>query len=239
MTAKQLSRVDLFRLFLSEKTEPQPFYEGLATRTVEALPFQLEGARVLDLGCGPGYYSAALRSAGAAVTGVDFSLDELEGPKGVAEAALAADGRKLPFEAATFDGVFCSNMLEHSPDTSRIFDEVERVLRPGGWAWISWTNWYSPWGGHEITPFHYLGPQRGLAVHRFFRGEPRKNLPGEGLFPVHVGKTLADVRRRRRLRLVDAQPRYYPSQRWIVTVPGLREVLTWNCVLVLERNSAA
>ena len=233
------SRVALFRMFLSEKTEPQPFYEALATRTVDALPFALQGARVLDLGCGGGYYSAALRSAGATVTSVDFELEELGGPNRAARTTLAADGRKLPFEAAAFDGVFCSNMLEHSPETSRIFDEIERVLRPGGWAWVSWTNWYSPWGGHEITPFHYLGAQRGLALHRRLRGEPRKNLPGEGLFPVHVGKTLAEVRRRPRLRLVDAQPRYYPSQRWIVAVPGLRELLTWNCVLVLERKAAA
>ena len=37
------------------------------------------------------------------------------------------------------------------------------------------------------------------------------------------------------LRLVDALPRYYPSQRWIMKVPGLREVAAWNCVLVVEK----
>jgi len=226
-------------MFLAEKTEPRPFYEALATRTVDSFPFTLEGARVLDLGCGPGYYSRALRSAGAVVTGVDADQGEVGDTEGEVGASLLADARTLPFEAGTFDGVFCSNMLEHAPDTSRIFDEIERVLRPGGWAWVSWTNWYSPWGGHDITPFHYLGPQRGLAAYRRLRGEPRKNIPGEGLFPVHVGKTLADVRRRPRLRLLEALPRYYPSQRWIVTVPGLREVLTWNCVLLLERSGAA
>jgi SAM-dependent methyltransferase len=233
---RPISRLALFRMFLAEKDEPQPFYEALAARTVDALPFALPGGRVLDLGCGPGYYSTALRSAGASVTGVDYDWQELGG---TTRASLAADARRLPFEDATFDGVFCSNMLEHSPDTSRVFDEIERVLRPGGWAWVSWTNWYSPWGGHEITPFHYLGPRRGLAVHRALRGEPRKNVPGDALFPVHIGKTLADVRRRPRLRLVDARPRYYPSQRWIVAVPGLRELLTWNCVLLLERSAAA
>jgi arabinofuranan 3-O-arabinosyltransferase len=38
------------------------------------------------------------------------------------------------------------------------------------------------------------------------------------------------------VRLIDVKPRYYPSQRWIVRVPGLREVAMWNCVLILERN---
>lgn len=237
MGPEQLNRRALFKLFLAEKTDPEPFYDALAARTIASFPFNLEGARVLDLGCGGGYYTKALRSAGAIVASVDSDLDEMGALNGSRRGALAADARRLPFETASFDGVFCSNMLEHSADTEAIFDEIERVLRPHGWAWVSWTNWYSPWGGHEITPFHYLGPRRGLAVHRFFRGEPRKNVPGEGLFPVHVGDTLASVKRRPRLRLLDVQPRYYPSQRWIVSVPGLREVLTWNCVLVLERTA--
>jgi hypothetical protein len=47
------------------------------------------------------------------------------------------------------------------------------------------------------------------------------------------------VRRRPGLRLLDARPRYYPSQRWLLKVPGLREVATWNCLLVLKRMAAA
>ncbi len=56
-----------------------------------------------------------------------------------------------------------------------------------------------------------------------------------GLFPTHVGSVLASVKARPRLRLVRAYPRYYPSQHWIVKVPGLREVATWNCVMHLEK----
>jgi SAM-dependent methyltransferase len=126
-------------------------------------------------------------------------------------------------------------MLEHTPSPEQVFDEVERVLRPGGWAWVSWTNWYSPWGGHEIVPLHYLGPKRGLAAWRRLYGEPRKNVPFDALWPTYVGRTIKMVQERPGLRLVDALPRYYPSQRWILKVPGLREVLTWNCVLVLEK----
>jgi hypothetical protein len=53
-----------------------------------------------------------------------------------------------------------------------------------------------------------------------------------------VGRTLQQLRRRPGLRIVDAAPRYYPSQRWILRVPGLREVATWNCLVVLERTAA-
>ena len=233
------TRRELFRLFRDEKRNPAPFYEALADNTIAELPFEVRNMRVLDLGCGPGHYTEALRRAGAAVWPVDFDAAELAAAGRPPRGALAADAHRLPLPDGSVDGVFCSNLLEHTPDTEGVLAEVTRVLRPGGWAWVSWTNWYSPWGGHEITPFHYLGPRLGLAAYRRVKGEPRKNVPGDALFPVHIGHTLALVSRDRSLRLLDAFPRYYPSQRWIVRIPGVREVLTWNCVLAVQRLERA
>ena len=229
------SRREMFKLFLAEKRDPLPFYAELAARTFADFPFDVRGRIVLDLGCGPGHYTRALRNAGATVLPVDIDPDEFTLPGGPPGGQVVASAAHLPVPTGRLDGVFCSNMLEHTPDTEAVLDEIVRVLRPGGWGWISWTNWYSPWGGHEITPFHYLGPRWGLAAHRRLRGEPRKNVPGVGLFPVHVGRTLGLVHRHPNLRLVDARPRYWPRQRWIGRVPGLREIAMWNCVLLLRR----
>ncbi len=230
-------RRELFRLFLAEKHDPGPFYERLAARSVAELGHPVRGSRLLDLGCGPGHYTRALREAGAEVVAVDRDRVNLgDDPTELVPAALADAGR-LPARSGSFDGVFCSNLLEHTPDAGPVLDEIERVLVPGGWAWISWTNWYSPWGGHEIAPLHLLGPRVGLATWRRLFGEPRKNVPFDALWPTHVGRTLRLVNERPGLRLVSATPRYYPSQAWIVRVPGLREVATWNCLLQLERVS--
>jgi SAM-dependent methyltransferase len=169
---------------------------------------------------------------------VDLDRSEFDLPGGPPGGHVLADATRLPVPSGVLDGVFCSNMLEHTPEPGAVLGELERVLKPGGWAWVSWTPWFSPWGGHEITPFQYLGPRWGLAVHRRLRGEPRKNVPGQALFPVHVGQVLAAVRRRPGLRLMDAVPRYWPRQRWILRVPGLRELATWNCVLLLTRLPA-
>ena len=67
--------------------------------------------------------------------------------------------------------------------------------------------------------------------------KPPKNRYGESLHPISVRSALAWARQRTDVRLVDAVPRYYP--RWvrpIVAIPGLREVATWNLVLVLKKS---
>lgn len=226
---------ELLRLFRHEKTDPDPFYEALARRSIAQLRHPFHGRRVLDLGCGHGYDALALREAGAEVVPVDMDGAKLVATGTPLPDAVRGDATRLPFPDASFDGVYCSNLLEHTPETGPVFTELERVLRPGGWAWVSWTNWYSPWGGHEIVPLHLLGPDRGLRLWRQFFGEPRVNVPYVELWPTYVGRVLADVRSRPGLRLIAATPRYWPRQRWILAVPGLREVITWNCVLELER----
>lgn len=229
------TKTELFRLFLSEQLDPDTFYAKLADRTLSTFEFRLDGMVLLDLGSGPGHYTAALERAGARVVAVDLDRADIER---VAERGLCAvhgDATRLPFGDASFDGVFSSNLLEHVPDQAAVLDEIERVLRPGGWAWVSWTNWYSPWGGHLITPFHYLGPRLGSRLHDRFKGPPERNQVFAGLWPAHIGPILRDVRRRPAFRLMRAVPRYYPSQRWILRVPLLREFVTWNCLLLIER----
>ena len=232
---RALSKREVFAMARREREDPIPFYEYLASRAVADLQFPLLGARVLDLGCGPGHYTRALRSAGARVIPVDLDLDEFALPGGPPGDQLLADGARLPLRSAALDGVLCSNMLEHTPDVWAVFDEIVRVLRPGGWAWVSWTNWYSPWGGHEITPFHYLGPRLGPKVYEWLRGRPEKNVPGVGLFAVHIGEVLRHLKERSDLQVQSIVPRYYPSQRWLMKVPGLREVASWNCLIQFRR----
>jgi SAM-dependent methyltransferase len=234
------SKVELFRLFLSERHDPEPFYTKLADRSVAEFPFPLQGRLVLDCGAGPGHYTAALQRNGATVVPIDLGADNTSKAGAAGLAAVRTDAMSLPFPERSFDGVFCSNMLEHVPEASRVIDEIERVLKPGGWGWISWTNWFSPWGGHDITPWHLLGTRLGPRVHeRVHGGPPERNAVYKGLWPTYIGRTLDDVRGRANLRLIDAVPRYYPSQKWVLKVPGLREVATWNCLILVERRPDA
>jgi SAM-dependent methyltransferase len=229
------SKRDLFKLFLSEQSDPEPFYTKLADRTLALLDIPVDGRRILDLGSGPGHYTSALERAGATVTALDLGADDIVQVVGAGMSGIVGDAARLPFPDASFDGIFSSNLVEHVPDIGPVFDEMQRVLRVGGWAWVSWTNWYSPWGGHFITPFHYLGPNLGYKVHTRLRGEPPRNRVYDGLWPAHIGATIKAAQARPGLRIRSAVPRYYPSQRWIMKVPGLREVISWNCVLTIDR----
>jgi SAM-dependent methyltransferase len=239
MSQQGLARsVRLFRLFLREQTDPDLFYSSVATDAVSQVAAYGEtaGKTVVDVGGGPGYFTAAFRAAGADCYLFEPDREELLSHGAAPEDAVLADGYWLPVRDGCADICFSSNVLEHVSDPAGLLSEMVRVTRPGGLIYLSFTNWYSPWGGHEMSPWHYLGPR--FAERRYIRQHQRKpkHKVGENLYQVHIGATLRLARSTRGAEVVAALPRYYPS--WcgfVVRIPWLREVLTWNLLLVLRR----
>ena len=234
--------VSLFQAFLVEQTDPDRFYGALAADSVAQLRRYgpLDGRMVLDVGGGPGYFAAAFTGAGARYVRLEPDAGDLaSGAAGedTAVGALRASGMELPIRTASVDVCYSSNVLEHVPEPPRMLDEMVRVTRPGGLIYASFTPWWSPWGGHETAPWHYLGGE--YAVRRYQRrtGRPPKNRVGSSLYPYSVGAALAWARTARGATLVDALARYHPWwAQWIVRVPAAREVLSWNLALVLRRD---
>ena len=81
-------------------------------------------------------------------------------------------------------------------------------------------------------------PLRAAAATQRAHGHAPKNRFGETLFAVAVADALRWARAVRRGRsLLAALPRYHPRwAHWVVRVPGVREVATWNLLLVLRRR---
>ncbi len=115
--------------------------------------------------------------------------------------------------------------------------EMVRVTRPGGIVFVTFTNWLSPYGGHETSPWHYLGGDRAVARYQRKHGQMPKNRFGDSLYPVSVADVLGWARSAHGVVVVDAVPRYLPGwTRPVLRVPVLREFLTWNLLLVLRRE---
>ena len=105
------------------------------------------GDRVLDVGCGPGWFWAA--AASGLPEGLDLTLADLS-PGMVREAVercralpfgavhgRQADASALPFEDGSFDGVIAIHMLYHLPDPANGIAEMYRVLKPGGFLAVT------------------------------------------------------------------------------------------------------
>ena len=195
------------------------------------------GLRVLDLGCGHGVFGGELARLGCHVTFADE------------QNFLLPEHRSLPFIAVNLDRddlgdleahdlVVCSNVLEHLAHPRRFLQIAPRLVAPGGHLYLSWTNWLSPWGGHEFSPWHYLGPRIGPRIHDAL-GRRRFHSPGRNLFVTHIGVVLRWLRADGLFQVRAMAPRYYTEFPFLMRCPGLREVLAWNAALLLARDHTA
>jgi SAM-dependent methyltransferase len=236
---RPVGAVRLLAAFTREQSDPGRFYDLLARDSIAQVErhIGLDGRLVVDVGGGPGYFAAGFRDRGAQCMLIEPDRDELYRRGAPGRASVIGDGYWLPLADASVDVCFSCNVLEHVKDPAGLIDEMIRVTRPGGLVYLSYTVWLSPWGGHESAPFHYLGG--AYAMRRYIRrhGRPPKNRFGQSLFPLGVAPVLALVRRRADAAVVEARPRYYP--RWcapLILLPGVRELLTWNLLVILRRQ---
>ena len=124
----------------------QERYQADRLRQIADFCGPLAGKRILDLGCGMGGLTVALRRAGADAIGHEpnrayGAICRLRAARyGLPLPFVAATGEGLPFAAASFDIVVCLDVLEHAESLERTLAEIARVLRPGGHAIVTATN---------------------------------------------------------------------------------------------------
>jgi len=107
----------------------------------------LQGKRVLDVGCGGGILAESLSKAGATVTGIDLSskalkvaeLHQLESGTSVRYLTISAEDL-VKEESQSYDVVTCMEMLEHVPDPSSVVQACAKLCKPGGHIFFSTLN---------------------------------------------------------------------------------------------------
>jgi SAM-dependent methyltransferase len=130
------SHYDSFAEAYSAQNETGLFNAHYARPAMLRLAGDVAGRRILDAGCGSGPLAAALRDAGADVTGFDVSAAMVD----LARERLGEDadlhvadlGAPLPFADDEFDDVVASLVLHYLEDWSGPLAELHRVLKPGG-----------------------------------------------------------------------------------------------------------
>jgi SAM-dependent methyltransferase len=137
---------------------------GFYARVAHRVTRTCRAGELLEVSCGPGRLAAQLArlAPGLAITGLDLT------PGMVARARdravrqgldarmrfVVGDATRLPFATARFDGVVSTLSLHHWPDPLRAVDEIHRVLKPEGEAWIyDLACWLCPpiHDGRELT----------------------------------------------------------------------------------------
>jgi arabinofuranan 3-O-arabinosyltransferase len=238
-----LSRsISLFRAFLVEQSDPDRFYSELAGDSVRQLAsyVELDGARVLDVGGGPGYFGNEFEKAGATYHGLDPTVGDFAASGAEVRGMVRGSGTALPIRSGSVDVCYSSNVLEHVAEPEAMLDEMVRVTKPGGTIFVSYTPWLSPHGGHETGPWHLVLGGKG-ARRRYVRrmGKEPKNRIGETLFAISAARSMRWTNAARRagaVTIIDVLPRYHPRWAcWVARVPLLREALTWNFTVVLRR----
>lgn len=153
MTGKPAFKYDDIADDYAAKVDSAP-YNALYERPamLELLP-TVSGARVLDAGCGAGWFAAKLAQRGALVTAVDASTTLIEHARarfasaslgkfaGQVELKVADLEAPLSFASdASFDGIVSSLVLHYLREWGPTLAEFRRILKPKGWFLFSTTH---------------------------------------------------------------------------------------------------
>jgi SAM-dependent methyltransferase len=190
---------------------------------------RLRPARVMDLGCGAGDSVDLFRALDPEVDWVGVDIEDSHEVSGRTRADaefVTFDGQRLPFEDASFDLVYCKQVLEHVEHPHELLHEVARVLRPGGsfagstsqleaFHSRSIFNW-TPYGftvtaeeaGLEVVELRpvidglTLVAWRALGLPRFFHRWWARESPGYRVIELAGRVARLDARTRNQIKLV-------------------------------------
>ncbi|MET0463395.1 MAG: bifunctional 2-polyprenyl-6-hydroxyphenol methylase/3-demethylubiquinol 3-O-methyltransferase UbiG [Chitinophagaceae bacterium] len=169
------------------KTSVNPWRVGYAERVLHRLGIDPKGKSALEVGSGGGILTEEIAGMGFDTSGIDPADESVHtarshaASQGLSIAYRVASGEDIPFADASFDVVFCCDVLEHVRDLPKVIMEISRVLKPGGVfiydtinrtlvsklvaikIWQEWKRWaFMPAGLHVWKMFIKPGEIRHL-----------------------------------------------------------------------------
>ena len=124
---------DWYHQHVSESADT--YHENVIKPNLLRVLGDVRGKRVLDVACGEGFFSRALHSAGAIVTGADIAPELIKiatqiGPSDITY--IVAPAERMPLSDESFDMAVCVLALQNIKNLSGTLAQVARVLKKGG-----------------------------------------------------------------------------------------------------------
>jgi ubiquinone/menaquinone biosynthesis C-methylase UbiE len=160
-----MKRGVIMSLFDKQADSYDAWYDTPMGRFIDEVETQLAfslfkpepGMKVLDVGCGTGNFSVKLAQQGCQVTGIDISAAMLKIAREKARhnpelgmEFTVMDFNQLDFENETFDAVFSMTAFEFAKDPAHGYEEMLRVLKPGGLLLIGVIGKDGDWGQYYL-----------------------------------------------------------------------------------------
>jgi ubiquinone/menaquinone biosynthesis C-methylase UbiE len=209
------------------------------------------GGRVLDLGCGTAPVLSLLRKEGISCSGIDVAEDMVRRARERLRSMGLDDGDlqrgdccHTPYADASFDVVVCLGVISYVENYTVVLEEINRVLKPGGYAFISFRNQFNPILWDPVRVLKTIAKKatgtlkpEPYAIGRFmdfrdFRDQMRKcafqyrDFVGIGFGPVHLNRraVFSELTSIRLSRTLDAA---LGRRRWKLPARWLSDVSLW------------
>lgn len=125
-----------------EKERHQGYHAMIDDLEVGLIEPYLDGATVLEVGCGTGLLQQRAAARADRAVGIDISAGMLSKAQERGLEVVQADATALPFADESFDLVYSFKVLAHVKDIQRALHEIARVTRRGGHMVLEF---YNPW----------------------------------------------------------------------------------------------
>lgn len=156
----------------------------------ELLPENIEGKRILDAGCGTGWFSKKAAEKGAVVVSMDV------GDKLLSKVAQKCNSERvvgsvlnIPFDDNTFDFVISSEVIEHIPEPLAAIKEMSRILKPGGVLALTTPNkrwFFAIWIANKFGFRPYEGLENWVSWRQLRKSAIRNNFIVEKELGIHL-----------------------------------------------------
>ena len=149
-------------------------------------------------------------------------------------AVIEGDITQSPLRDESFDIIIASGVIEHVENQSKMIKECHRMLKKDGLFYLSFPPYYSPKGGHSISPLHYLPGKIPFWLYKKFHMKNHESFVYYGLIKTTIGSVKEQIKGL--FDIVDITPRLFNFLKPFLAIPIVNEVISHHVEFMLKKN---